>query len=319
MLESASQVWKHFVATGGVKSASWDAPLVESLRSTLSLGPGPIEDELAAAGVSIEDLVTALLGELSPFTAMMGELLALFESQGIRRSDGSAEIAFDFGGAGQESLAFDLESFRRMQWEWVQATVVDVDLSWLRTNSWNLAGVLRGAIGDFDWQQSRSSTASWLESYQAGAWPEPRLEVPPSGSPSLDTELSRLAAIWAAVVRAVRERSDGREKLRAAAYASDETTPARELWLLESDYFLLTFANAISAVANGAERLRTPTRWLPRYANFSKSIHSVTRTPRAWCSACSTFSTCRSGSAGMSCTPPGSWSRYSRRLRVARG
>ncbi len=114
--------------------------------------------------------------------------------------------------------------------------------------------MLRGAVENFDWQQPRPSTASWLASYQAGAWPEPRLEVKPSGSPSLDTELSRLAGIWAAVVRAVRERSSRREELQATAYASDETTPARELWLLESDYFLLALASAISAAADRAER-----------------------------------------------------------------
>jgi hypothetical protein len=93
-LRTAAQIWEHFVVRGG-------------LGVTLGLGHGPIKAELIARGVAPEQLVPALLGSLAPFSAMMSELLSLFEGQGIRRSDGSVEIVFDFK-ARRKPLCFDL-------------------------------------------------------------------------------------------------------------------------------------------------------------------------------------------------------------------
>ena len=127
-LNSAREVWEHFVTHGGLQPNDWDAPLVEELRGQLGIGAGAIEQELDACAVTTEALVHALLSVLEPFAQMMGELLALFEHHGIQRSDGSAEIVFDFDAPGRPPLRFDLESFRRAQLEWTKVTVLSLDV-----------------------------------------------------------------------------------------------------------------------------------------------------------------------------------------------
>src|SRR4051794_15147621 len=149
-LETAPALWRHVVKHGGLQPEGWDAPLVNALRETLGLGAGELEEELA--NVSVERLTYALLGDLAPFAAMMSDLLSLFAKHGIHRSDGNAEIVFDFG-AKAPPLAFDLETFRRTIEEWRMLVAPSLDASWLRTHAWSLHSLLREAlVNTYDWR-----------------------------------------------------------------------------------------------------------------------------------------------------------------------
>jgi hypothetical protein len=256
-LRDAREVWEFFVAEGGLEPDGWDAPLVEELSARLGLGADPVVDELLARDVTTEALVYALLGALEPFAAMMGDLLALFERHGIKRSDGSAEIVFDFEAPGRAPLHFDLDAFRRTRREWALATAPGVDPNWLHTHAWALRRVLIDALGAHDWQQPRPETEGWISTYWEGEWPETPLAVPPSRSPALDAELARVARIWASVVGAIRARAANREELRPRDRAVDDPMLEVLAWV-ESDYFLLQLASAVLAATNADERSRDP-------------------------------------------------------------
>jgi hypothetical protein len=183
------------VAEGGLQPDGWDEPLADELRTKLEIGPNSFEDELTAKGVTTEALVHALLETLEPFSAMMVDLLGLFERHGIERADGSAEMLFDFEAPGRPPLSFDLESFRRAREVWERVKAPTLELEWLQHHAWPLLSVLRGTIAAGDWDQPRAATAQWFDAYrQDGEWPPTPLAVPPSGSRPLDGALTRAAS-----------------------------------------------------------------------------------------------------------------------------
>lgn len=257
-LDSAPEVWTYLVEHGGLQPDGWDAALVEDLRKGLGLGPGPVAVELAAAAVSTEAVVHWLLAATAPFAAMMADLLALFKRHGVRCSDNSASIVFDFDAPGRPPLEFDLESFRSALREWSYAVAVGLDAGWLERNAWELHGLLREASTGGDWQAAPTGMVDPTAVYERGEWPEPPLDVPASGSPELDVELGRVGEIWNAVVEVMRERAPNREALRnAAGEGKDAVTQL--LWWLESDFFARSLAYWAAAAAAAEMRTRDPT------------------------------------------------------------
>jgi hypothetical protein len=246
MLSTAPELWTHIVEHGGLQPEGWDAPLADGLRVALDLGPGDMATELAAAGVTVERLVHELLGGLAPFATMMADLLALFARHAIQRSDGSAEIVFDFSRGGGPKLSFDLEAFRRQQGVWERATGPGLDADWIRANAWDLCRLLDDASSDREWNRSRPGIEQWYDDYWAGGtWPPPELSVPASGNAALDGQLGRAAAIWAAFVTAIRARARTREALRDALTPMRTDMTTATLAQVESDYWVLKTATAL--------------------------------------------------------------------------
>jgi hypothetical protein len=244
------------VDRGGLQPDNWDVALVKKLRAVLKLGDGDIGAELDAHRVTAERIIPVLLGELAPFSAMMGELLELFEAHDIKRSDGSAEIVFDFDGEEQSELRFDLEAFRSARRIWERALVPSLDIAWLQENAWQLKNILTEQLKDHDPRHQRVDTAGWIDRYLAGEWPQAPLVIPASGSSALDVQLARVGEIWWAVLDAIRSRAPDREALEAEYASSDPIL--RGLAQLESDRFLLGLASAALAVATPHERSGDP-------------------------------------------------------------
>lgn len=267
LLESAAEVWEHLLEEGGLQPTTWDEPLVDELRARLGLGEGSVAAELASQAVATEALVYALLETLEPFAAMMGDLLALFARHRIERSDGSAEMAFDFEALGRPPMRFDLESFRRARKVWSRVRTPTVELDWIQHWAWELVRLTSDTAGRGHWSEPRPATAGWLDAYmERGQWPPTALALPPSGSTELDREVARAARIWAAIVLLMRARAPNREALGEVARRSGDPEGVGEgrllnlLWGIEHDYYVLTLASNLVDVADPQTRTRDGAR-----------------------------------------------------------
>ena len=99
ILDSARSIWSFLVERGGIDEKRYDQPLIDEMRTLLSL---PAEGEFAqllSSSVSVEDFVVAFFTAAEPYALMMGDLMAAFERAGVKRSNQSMYIDFDFGAA----------------------------------------------------------------------------------------------------------------------------------------------------------------------------------------------------------------------------
>lgn len=211
MLDRAAQIWTFLQLEGGLDldfHVDMDGEIVHTLCSKLGLDDTEdIENELECRGTTVEQFIEAFLTALGPYSAMMNDLLAMFERAGATQTDHALHVRFDFG---QElDLEFDIKHFR----DWIEVvnkvrsvvnvSVLDYDAVW------KLMRVLHtdtsGPLSRDRHLPREPEVARWHVDYgQFRRWPDFDPGPPSTGDTELDELLARVHATWRDVVEAAR-------------------------------------------------------------------------------------------------------------------
>src|SRR5450756_1016613 len=92
---TARSAWQHLIKEGGLEIADRDQPLVQTLKNRLN--PYAVSVDDALDGVSMEGFLNAFFGTITPFVAMMQDLLDYFESAGATDGPGAWTLALGEG------------------------------------------------------------------------------------------------------------------------------------------------------------------------------------------------------------------------------
>ena len=233
-LDTAADIWEHFVLSEGVKPAHYDDALVNELRHRLQLPvDGDLTTQLRSLAVTPEKFVPALLGSLAPFARMMSDLCAFFVKHNVSSNGTALRIAFDFSQLDQR-LEFDLTHFQRWLDVFTSAWSTVHEHAW---NSEKLRG-LQTILG----KRSRSSplapnevdTFLWLQR-EMGRGDQPWLDelpvvpIPSEASEAIRRSIERVRDLVLSVMRArsVHFTTYGelREWYRANDRSVDDTAP----------------------------------------------------------------------------------------------
>jgi hypothetical protein len=261
LLDTPAAIWKTVTKTGGLDlryHGEMDEDVLQSLLRALGADPSlAIDTALSDPNLTVERFVGALLEALNPFSAMLSDLLAMFESAGATRTDHSLQIDFDFGNA--PKLSFDLLQFR----DWIEQVKRVRELvrvrRWSSNDLWFLSGILR-----IDDNVSPESAADpWtLEYFEMRRWPEFDLPRPLSGDALLDAALAKCFNVWSMVVRETskfgRDRRELHERMFRAEESRDEgegNWSMRLLGQIDHDNWAGSVASGMHAVAQKARNL----------------------------------------------------------------
>jgi len=195
VLDTAGAVWSFLVDRGGIDAKRYDQPLIDEMRSILSLPEGGDFGQLLSEKVSVEEFVVAFFTAAEPYASMMADLMAAFERAGVKRSNQAMHIDFDFGAA--RSLRFDLEQFKEWIERWKSVSRIVETNQWSAELLWNI----QSALPHNDSPLS-VKVEEWLGTYRSGRLPTAAPPVPVSGVAELDTRIRRL---WRVLQRVVEE------------------------------------------------------------------------------------------------------------------
>ena len=111
-LNSTVELWENICKTADFKSKEYDKELLADIKKELGFDRNcKICEELISHNTTPEELLSTLLKLLKPFSAMMSDLLKMFEEAGAQFTDNNIQINFDFEDA-KENFGLDLEHFR---------------------------------------------------------------------------------------------------------------------------------------------------------------------------------------------------------------
>jgi hypothetical protein len=224
--------------------------------------------QLQAKSVPVEKFLDAFFLAIAPYSRMMGDLLAFFEStRAFESSTGVMRVAFDFGRK-IEGLQFDLTSFRI----WVRHFEQVRDLRQSDEPAWNhdyltqLCKIVEGAAAEAGDRTKigadNAALTEWLLTYQEGTWPEKSL-LPPDTPPGASRDALDLSwDLWLAVVAGSSSIGRTRAKLGAITWQSREPTDAaldHDPWvlrLLDSMDWAARMASSLYAIAASGDALQ---------------------------------------------------------------
>ena len=111
-LNSTVELWENICKTADFKSKEYDKELLADKKKELGFDRNcKIREELISHNTTPEELLSTLIKLLKPFSAMMSDLLKMFEEAGAQFTDNNIQINFDFEDA-KENFGLDLEHFR---------------------------------------------------------------------------------------------------------------------------------------------------------------------------------------------------------------
>jgi hypothetical protein len=108
----AKSAWDWLVKKGGIEPEDRDLPLVQMLKDRLDPEAQGLPEALS--NVTLTVFLNTFFGVISPFIAMMRDLLDYFEAAGA--SEGSSKWVLVLGEDGDQ-LEVNLDSFRK----WIEA------------------------------------------------------------------------------------------------------------------------------------------------------------------------------------------------------
>lgn len=263
LLDTPIAIWKTVTSTGGLDlryHGDMDEDIVQSLLRALGIDAlRSIDSALADPDLTVERFIGALLEALNPFSAMLTDLLAMFERAGAARTDHALQIDFDFGNA--PKLSFDLRQFR----DWIERVrrvreLVNVR-RWSHRDLWDLAKIFRDNI------QAREANAWTLEYFEMRRWPEFELPLAASGDVILDSALAKCFNVWSMVVRETSKFGSDRNQLHERMSRTEElfeegerTWSMRFLAQIDHDNWAGSVAAGMHAAAEKARNLPEPDR-----------------------------------------------------------
>jgi hypothetical protein len=210
-LENGLQIWQALLRSGLEPARKhelpgYDAELVARLKEGLyPKATRSFEQELRSAPPSTEMFLDVFFNALKPFSEMLREVLAMFESAGARRSDENLRIAFDFDKA-SKALALTLKEFREVESFFRKIARPIVERRWTSDTLWllsrdvesvleRIAGPHKPSYYNTPSQVRDLSVREWIERNGRTNW------LPFPGFPrSDDLELDKIVALAEALV-----------------------------------------------------------------------------------------------------------------------
>lgn len=228
ILTTSWEIWDFLIEEAGLDVKGYDQSIVEMLCKLLDI-PTSCKDfrqELKNRKVSIELFIGAFFKVLEPYARMMYDLCKFFYTYGVKKTNRSMRILFDFG-KGPKDLGFDLEHFReclRVYREVVQRVIV---YGWSYNDLWRLARVFQEL---WKYEPKDPGARKWLADYvKRGIFSVDIPILPSVGVKELDELLQRAWHVWMAILLECRKYATNRVDLHR--YAIDMQAFVKDIQL----------------------------------------------------------------------------------------
>ena len=113
-VDSAADLWQVFVQGAGLDVEGYDDQLLSELSENLKISSKDFARELDRSGITAETLLLHFLQLISPYAAMLQDILAFFARAGAQSSSENIRIRFEFDSV-SDIFEFDLRNFK--DWE----------------------------------------------------------------------------------------------------------------------------------------------------------------------------------------------------------
>ncbi len=293
ILRSPEKVWKTILAETGLSIKNYDQGFLEAIASEIDPKDPPnllnYKSEFKRRNISTEKLIGAFFSASKPLTLMMRDVCIFFARHGIKGTNNSIRMKFDFG-ADLPELEFDLENFKEiirksvMVIQQVEARVWDTDLLWQLLSLLRKAAARRNNL----WTQNQDFQ-KWVSFYDNGYIVQPEISKPSTPEP-FGSLWDELFDIWRMVVGKCnefepnrenfwqkahsRESKEGRDRGEEILVGLEIPTFAKEdmrgLAALVSDHWLKDFGENLFALA---EKLNIP--FLANDGEFLISLEEI--------------------------------------------
>lgn len=215
-ISDAITLWKTFAKTAHFNDTEYDANLEESIRASLRLSrKETVAEQLRKKNVSVEQLLYAILNATEPFSAMLNDLLKMFECASAQSSSTNLQIKFDFD-KNRKPFSFDLDHFRRT----VDVTSQRLSQKHIRIlqdlspqDLWSLIKMFRTGISTLVAPTIRSPQISqWLKEYFGDEkWPDFWPTVPKTRISELDQITKKIWEMIQSNIRYYQHCDSGRQ------------------------------------------------------------------------------------------------------------
>lgn len=211
LISSPAELWHTIKSKGGLDVKNYDAPIVSATQIKLGLPQSAdLSSQLEASSITIPQFLEAFFQATRPYSAMMTDLLKMFQSVGVKHSGKSLAIEYDFGkDSGDFSLL--LEDFKNFTSIWEEVSRMTATEQWTLDSLWTLNRALqslRYVPGDYD-------LSNWLQEYRSGIWPDKLPQPANTGTDDLDGLLFRVWNVLNEVYTVSSTFSQERQKLHA--------------------------------------------------------------------------------------------------------
>ena len=226
-------IWRDLKARGGLDLrrarkehvAGYDVPLENQLRSILFPGKlGGLDANLRRDPKRSEEFLAAFFAALRPFSMMMADVLAFFETANARYGDRNLKVVFNFTKGAE--LGLDLEHFRETE-QYLRRVTRSVSVwAWSPSIMWNVNNAFRDSLpSPYGLNPQSSSIREWVERHGRPDWLD-LPSLPRSGVPALDVLLDRCSELLTDYVAACRSLAPNRPGLRDVSYEAGEIARA---------------------------------------------------------------------------------------------
>lgn len=256
----AVTLWETFVKTARFNDAEYDADLKESIRLLLGVsGEETMEEQLQKQDVSVERLLYAIFEATEPFSAMLNDLLQMFEHASAQSSNTNLQIKFDFN-KDRKPFSFDLDHFRKTV-HVINQHMIQKDIHILQ-NPQQLIDIFQYAIPTCANPSIRSPQISrWLnEYYDNDKWPDFWPAVPETGINELD-QITR--EIWAMIRSAIlyyRQAYEPNKGKRKSHWDECSQRDYDPIWRTEIDLWVGRLVESMTRKLEGLQTLQEKER-----------------------------------------------------------
>lgn len=281
-ISDAMTLWKTFAKTAHLNDSEYDAGLEESIRSSLGLSrEGTMAEQLQKQGVSVERLLYAILEATEPFSAMLNDLLQMFEHASAQSGNTNLQIKFDFD-KDRKPTSFDLDHFRKTV-HITNRRMLQKDVCILQ-DPWRLLNMFRYDIPTYVVPPIHSpQIRRWLnEYYDSDKWPDFWPTVPKTGVGELDQVIWEIWEMIRSVISYYRQVYEPDKGKRKSHWDECQRRNCDPIWNAETDLWVGHLVESITREIEGlqalqererSERARTLARQLQAFLS-SLTTHS---------------------------------------------
>lgn len=259
-ISDAVTLWKTFAKTAHFNDTEYDADLEKSIRSSLGLSrKGTMAEQLQKQDVSVERLLYAIFEATEPFSAMLNDLLQMFERASAQSSSTNLQIKFDFD-VDRKPFSFDLDHFRKTV-HITSRRILQKDIRILQ-DPWRLIDMFRYDIPTCAVPPIRSSQiGQWLKEYfDDDKWPDFWLAAPEAGVSELD-QITR--EIWEMIRSAISYYRQAYEPKRGRKLSHSDENHRRNrdpIWQMETDLWVGRLVESMTREIEGLQALQEKER-----------------------------------------------------------
>lgn len=207
-IKDAAQLWRFLNTGAGLDLKYYDKQMLDSEDPDLNLYSllgikcdlPSVEENLKAAGVTLEHMLVNLLTAFHPYSMMINEICRFFDKYEIKYADQNIRMEFDFGSV-TEDMRFDLENFREIarNYHLIESQSFAYEIRLLQLNDLDDIFPHNGSVTILN-----EAANSWIDSYisdgEDAVFTAPDIETPVTGHPDIDRNLEIILNIWRSFV-----------------------------------------------------------------------------------------------------------------------